>query len=39
MAEFIGECYINGEEGVMDGQAADEAVFAGKYPIVDYKLK
>jgi hypothetical protein len=39
MTEFIGECYINGEEGVMDGQAADEAVFAGKYPIVDFKLK
>lgn len=37
-AEFIGECYINGSEGVMDGQAADQAL-AGKYPIVDFKLK
>ena len=38
MAEFIGGCYINGVEGVMDGQAADQAL-AGKYPIVDFKLK
>jgi hypothetical protein len=37
-AEFIGECYINGIEGVMDGQAAESAL-TGKYPIEDFKLK
>jgi hypothetical protein len=37
-AKFIGECYINGIESVMDGQAAELAL-AGKYPTVDFKLK
>jgi hypothetical protein len=37
-AELVGECYISSIEGVMDGQAADMAL-AGKYPLVDYKLK
>ena len=37
-AEFIGECYINSIEAVMDGQAAELAL-AGKYPIVNFKLK
>jgi hypothetical protein len=35
---LIGECYINGIEAVMDGQAAEEAL-RGKYEILDFKLK
>ena len=35
---FIGECYIDGTEGVMDGQATEQAL-TGKHPIVDFKLK